>query len=305
MGFVRDRLFQAIITYYLIVSLTFLLVKLRSGFGSPPTPEGYVAYILRVFGQGDLGVSGTQGGPVLQIIFEKAPWTIFLAAIGLVFGLLIAVLLGSFMAYYEGTTIDVGLTVTMVLNNAIPAYIAAIFLLMYLGFKWRIFPDGGRFDPDATPGINWPFIASVFYYGALPSLSVLITGFGRKALELRANAIRLVGSEYLYVARLRGLSDYRIATMYLSRNAIIPLYTQIVIGLGALLGGSVVIEQIFQYPGMGLLLLEAAEGRDFSLLMGVFIVTAGVFIVGTLVADFTYAVIDPRADVTARRGAQR
>jgi peptide/nickel transport system permease protein len=342
MSYVRNRLIQAATTFYLIVTLGFLLTKLMPGgpveyvmrqiqlnprrYGLPenPTPqqvierveelvavppdrpihEAYVNYMYNVFVELNLGESivVARGVPVMELILARAPWTIFISSIGLLYGLIIGIILGSMMAYYEGSKFDIGTTVSMILNNAVPYYLAAIFLLYFLAFQNGWFPDGGHYNPDATPGINWPFISSVFYYAALPALSFIITGFGGPALGIRANAIRLLGSDHMYVARLRGLSSYRIATSYLARNAVLPLYTSIVIGLGSLLGGSVILEQIFQYPGMGLLMFEATVARDFPVLMGALFLTSFIFIIGTLIADFTYSLIDPRADVTASRG---
>lgn len=342
MSYLRDRLIQAAVTFYLIVSLGFVLTKLMPGgpveylmkqiqlnprrYGlsadpSPqevinrvetliavppdkPLPEAYADYMINVFINFNLGESiiVARGVPVVDLILARAPWTIFISTIGLLYGLIIGIILGSMMAYYEGSKFDVGTTVSMILNNAVPYYLAAIFLLYFGAFQLGWFPSGGHYNPDATPGINWPFISSVFYYASLPALSFIITGFGGSALGIRANSIRLLGSDHLYVARLRGLSDYRIATAYLARNAILPMYTSIVIGLGSLLGGSVILEQIFQYPGMGMLMFDAAVGRDFPVLMGALFLTSLIFIIGTLIADFTYSLIDPRADVTANRG---
>jgi len=342
MSYIRDRLIQAAVTFYLIVSLGFVLTKLMPGgpieymmkqielnptrYGLPEDPttqqviervealvavppdkpisEAYVDYIINVFIEFDLGQSivVARGVPVMDLILAKAPWTIFISTIGLLYGLIIGVILGSMMAYYEGSKFDVGTTVSMILNNAVPFYLAAIFLLYFGAFQLGWFPSGGHYNPSATPGINWPFISSVFYYASLPALSFIITGFGGRALGIRANSIRLLGSDHLYVARLRGLSDYRIATAYLARNAILPMYTSIVIGLGSLLGGSVILEQIFQYPGMGMLMFDATMARDFPVLMGALFLTSLIFIIGTLIADFTYSMIDPRADVTANRG---
>jgi peptide/nickel transport system permease protein len=342
MSYLRDRLVQAVVTLFGIVTLGFVLNRLLPGgpvdylraqiaqnpeeYGltesSPPEayrrviesiinvpPDqpihvAYVRYMQSVFLEFDLGESifVAQGAPVVQLVLERAPWTIFLSTIGLLYGLVIGIILGSLMAYYEGSKFDIGTSVAMVLDNSVPYYIAAIFLLLTLSFQLGWFPTGGKFNTSTTPGINWPYLSSVFYHAALPALSFIITGFGGRALGIRANSIRLVGSEYIRVAELRGLSTYRIATSYLAKNAILPMYTSIVIGLGGLLGGSVILEQIFQYPGMGLLMFEAVQARDFPVLMGGFLITSFLFVIGTLLADFTYSLIDPRADVMANRG---
>jgi len=337
MSYIRDRMIQAGVTMYGIVTISFIFIRLMPGgpadyleeemgknperYGLPPEPtqleilnrieqilgsnpnkpilRAYVDYLYQVFVEFDLGTTVLVGGqqPVAKLLLEHAPWTIFLSSIGLAYGLVIGISLGSIMAYYEGTKFDVGMTVAMILDGAIPYYVAAIFLLFLFGFQLGWFPTGGRMNPQTTPGINWPFIAGVLKHATLPALSTIIVGFGAGALGLRANAIRLLGSDYLQVARLRGLSTTRIATAYLARNAILPMYTGIIISLGGLLGGSVILEEIFNYRGMGLIMFEATLARDFPLLQGALIITTGLFVAGTLIADFTYSLVDPRVDL--------
>jgi len=341
MTYLRDRMIQAFVTLYGVVTLGFFLMRLLPGdpveylrqqiqanpraYGLPPTPTpeqvnrvirrqvefdpnqsihaAYVEYMQQVLLHFDLGESAivAVGAPVDQLILDAAPWTIFLSTLGLLWGLLIGVSLGALMAYYEGSRFDIGTTVFVILDNAVPYYIGAILLLFFLGFQWQVFPTGGQVNTDATPGINWPFLAGIMYHATLPALSFIVTGFGANALGIRANAIRLIGSEHIRVAKLRGLSPYRISLAYLARNAILPMYTSIIIGLGGLLGGSIILERIFQYPGMGLLMFEAAQQRDYPLLMGNFIIFSFIFVAGTVIADFTYSVIDPRADVKKER----
>jgi len=341
MAYLRDRLIQAVVTIWGIVTLSFFLNKSLPGgpiealqadirespfkYGLSQNPsqedvnrvieglvqippdkplwEAYVDYVTQVFVEFDFGqsISVAGGTDVMPLILQRAPWTIFLSTVGLLYGAIIGILLGSVMAYYEGTKFDIGMSVSIVLSRSIPYYIAAIFLLFVLGFQWGWFPTGGRVNPDLEPGMNPDWVISVFYYATLPALSFILTGFGGRALGMRANSIRLLGSEYIHNARLRGLSTYRISVTYLARNAILPIWTSIVVSLGGLLGGSVILERIFQYPGMGDLMFEAARLRDFPVLMGALIMVTFLFVLGTLIADFTYPLIDPRADMKASR----
>jgi peptide/nickel transport system permease protein len=263
-----------------------------------PVFEAYVDYLFRIV-QGDFGNAILLEGNanVLMLILNRAPWTIFLSSIGLIYGVLFGIITGSLMAYYEGSKFDVGATVFMILDRSVPYYLVAIFLLYYLSFRWGWFPQGGRQDPNAPAGMNVEFIRGVLEHAALPAFSFMIVGIGGNALGLRANAIRLLGANHLRVARLRGLSSYRIATSYLARNAILPMYTGIIIGLGGLLGGSIIMEEIFNYQGMGLLMLEAVQASDWPVMMGNLIITVALFVIGTLIADFTYSLVDPRADL--------
>ncbi|WP_276256669.1 ABC transporter permease [Halomontanus rarus] len=230
------------------------------------------------------------------MIAEAAPWTILLTSVSMVYGLFVGIILGTVMAYYEGSRFDIGMTTGMIANSAVPYYVAAIVLLYFFGYQLQWFPTGGRFDGDTTVGPNPEFVMSVYYHAALPCLSMIATGFGGGALGMRANAIRVLGSDYIRVAKLRGLSSYKISTRYLGRNAILPMYTGILVGIGGILGGSVILETIFAYPGMGMLMYDATLARDFPLLTASLVFTTVLFVIGTLLADFTYALIDPRAE---------
>ncbi|MFB6121585.1 MAG: ABC transporter permease [Halobacteriaceae archaeon] len=262
-----------------------------------PLWKQYIEY-LKGLAQGNFGKSliVDPNTPALQIIMEAAPWTIFLSVTGLVYSLVMGILLGSLMAYFEGGKFDVGTTMFMILNRAVPYYVVAIILLYFLGYVYGVFPTGGRFDATVQKGFNVTFIVSIYQHAAMPILSILITGFGGNALSMRANSIRLLGSDYIRVAQLRGLSTYTISTRYIARNAILPMYTGIVIGLGGILGGQVILEEIFAYNGLGLVMFNATAQRDFPLLTASLIITTFLFVLGTLIADFTYAWIDPRAE---------
>jgi len=336
MSYLRNRLIQAVVTLYGVVTLSFFLIRFMPGgpidylrtdieqnpakYGLPKSPspkqiqrvinsyanvppekpilQAYLEYLSRIV-QGDFGNAILIQGnaDVLTLILDRAPWTIFLSSIGLIYGLLFGIIMGSLMAYYEGTKFDVSATITMILDRSIPYYLIAIFLLYYFSFQFGWFPQSGRMNPNTTPGLNYPFISGVLMHAALPAFSFMLVGIGGNALGLRANAIRLLGSNHIRVAKLRGLSTYRIATSYLARNAILPMYTSIVIGIGGLLGGSVIMEEIFTYKGMGLLLLEAVRVRDWPVMMGALIITVTIFVIGTLIADFTYSLVDPRVNL--------
>lgn len=261
-----------------------------------PIWQQYIDYMFSVM-TGDLGTSifMQRGVPVSQIFAEAAPWTIFIASIALFYGFAIGILLGGVMAYYEGSKFDIGMTVGMIIDGAIPFYVAAIALLYIFGYQLGWFPTGGRMTPNTVPGLNWPFIAGVFHHAALPVASMILTGFGGSALAMRANSIRLIGSDYIRVAKLRGLSPYHISTRYLSRNAVLPMYTSLMIQIAFILGGSVILETIFTYPGMGQVLFKATQARDYPVIMGGLTVSVVLFVIAMLIADFTYSRIDPRA----------
>jgi ABC-type dipeptide/oligopeptide/nickel transport system permease component len=329
-----NRVLQAVFTLYTVVTLAFVMIRMlpgspaqrlrsrllaeaRSGGGSvnrqainaqveaylninPQEPlwRQYIEYITSIFTL-DFGSSVWYGSEVTDLIAGALPWTMLLSSGSTLIGLTTGIVLGILMAYYEGSKFDVGLTLYTIFMSSIPFYVLGILFMYVFVYQFGLFPAGGQYAVGTTPGFNWPFIKGVLTFVALPLSAFVLTGFGG-GLGMRANCIRILGSDYLRVARLRGLSAYRIALRYVGRNAVLPLYTGFMITLGSFFGGSVIIEEIFRYPGIGQLMFGAIEHSDYALFMGAFIMITTAVIIGILLADFTYGWVDPRAKTSNR-----
>lgn len=326
MNYIVKRTGQALFTVFAVISLTFVIIRLLPGGPTDflraqliqqggdlsraeinarveaatniavdkPMHEQYIDYMVSIL-QGNLGTSTWYSEPVADILLEALPWTVFLMATSLFLMFVIGVVLGAFMAYREGSRFDVSSTGLSLTLNSIPYYVVALVFIAFLGYRYGLFPTGGRYESGLTPGLNPAFIGSVLYHGALPILSLALTGFGGWALNMRGNSIRVLGEDYLRVARLRGLSERRIALRYVGRNAILPMYTNLMIAIGGVFGGAVILEQIFAYPGMGYYLVGAINRRDYPVMMGAFMLITIAVVIGIYVADLTYGRIDPRA----------
>jgi len=244
--------------------------------------------------QGNFGQSFWYQESVSGLIARALPWTIFYAVIALVLSFGIGIVLGSLMGYFEGTKFDAAATLVSQTIVAVPYYIIALVLVFVFAFNLSLFPTGGNKPIGVEAGFTFEFLSSILYHATLPIASLVIARFGFTALSMRGNSVRVLGSDYIRVARLRGLSERRIALLYVGRNAILPLWTGLMIGIGTLFGGSVILEKIFSYPGIGWYILQALNARDMPLLMGSFIVVTIAIVVGLLVADLTYGLIDPR-----------
>jgi len=251
----------------------------------------YVVGILN----GNLGRSTWYDEPVAGILAEALPWTVFLMGTAMLLTFAIGITLGAVMAYYEGSSFDVGSTLTSVVLTSIPYYVVGLLMLAFLAYQNSYFPTGGRVGSTVEAGLTPAFVGSVLHHAALPIFSLVITGFGGWALNMRGNSIRVLGSDYIRVARLRGLKSRRITLEYVGRNAILPMYTFLLISIGTVFGGAVILETIFRYPGLGYYILEAVSARDYPLLMGGFNLITVAVVLGVLFADLTYSRIDPRA----------
>ena len=255
--------------------------------------EAYLNYLSGIFLELDFGHSIMLNAPVFEILFTRMPWSIFISVYGLALGMTTSLLLGAAMAHTEGSKFDIGMTIFSIVNMTIPYYIVAIIFLIVFAFHLDWFPHAGRMDPTTTPGFNWPFMRGVIEHGTLPIGSAFFAGFAG-ALTYRGNCIREMGKGYLRVARLRGISEGRLALRYVGRNALLPIYTGIMMGIAGIFGSSVILEVIFNYQAVGLVTFQALMARDYPLLMGAFIFFTVITLVGLLIADLTYGIIDPR-----------
>lgn len=266
--------------------------------------EGYVAYMEEVVLHGNFGESiMLNQEPVFDVLFQALPWSMFISIFGLLGGFAMTVMFGTLMAWKEGSKLDKGLTVFILIVQSTPYYVVALLMLTYLGFDGP-FPDGHRYDSAvASPGFNLDFMISVIQHAALPILSGFVVGFGAGAIGMRSLGVRVVGAEYLRSARIRGISTNRILTRYIGRNTILPLYTGLMIGIAGIFGGNIILEQIFSYRGIGMIMFEAVQMPDYPLVMGGFIFLTGLTLIGILIADLTYGLIDPRAGDPSKREA--
>jgi peptide/nickel transport system permease protein len=265
-----------------------------------PIPVAYVDYVTATL-TGDLGESIWYDRTVAEILADAMPWTIFVSAVSMLLIYALGIALGALMAYYEASNFDFSTSTVSIIITSVPFYVVAVGLIWFLAYNLGWFPTGGRVDPELEPGLTVEFAASVIHHGALPIASLVIAGFGGTALSMRGNAIQVLGDDYMRVARLRRLSERRVALTYVARNSILPMYTGIMISIGYLFGGSIILEQIFTYRGAGYYVFSSLGARDYPLLMGGFLlITLGV-VVGVYLADLTYGMVDPRAGSGADR----
>jgi ABC-type dipeptide/oligopeptide/nickel transport system permease component len=262
--------------------------------------ERYIDYMVG-FLQLDFGQSIWFREPVADIVIPAVPWTVFITASALAISFTIGILSGALMAYQAGSRADAGFSGLSVFLNSIPFYVIAIFLLYVLGYRMGIFPTGGKYGEGIIAGPNLEFVTSVAYHAILPVASLVLAQFGGRAIAMRANSISELGADYVRVGRLRGLSANKIAIEYVGQNAVLPMYTGLLISIGGLFGGSIILETIFSYPGVGWYVFRGIGARDYPLMMAGFILITFGTLVGVVFADLTYGKIDPRASQTGER----
>ena len=327
-NFLVRRLAKALFTVWFVTSLIFFLVRLmpsnpvevyinelimfysltydqaRDQAASlfaidldAPLYQQYFEYMGQLL-HGNLGTSlRSPGTPVMKIIVTFLPWTIFSVGIGLLVSFTLGVGSGMLMAYKREAFWEPILSGIASVLSSIPSYIIGIVLLVYLGVYWGLVPINqmrGSRSPGIQPGFTPAFIADIFFHAAMPIATYVLATIGTWILSMKSSTMSTLGEDYITVARARGLSEARITTAYVGRNAMLPLVTELAINLGFIVGGSILIESIFVYQGIGFRLLQALNTRDYPLMQGIFLMITISVIFSNLLADFVYSWLDPR-----------
>jgi peptide/nickel transport system permease protein len=248
--------------------------------------------------RGDFGNSLlSPGTTVTSIILKFLPWTIFSVGTGLLLSFIVGMLLGMYMAYNRDTMIDHILTVFASIFGSIPNYLIGLMIIVWLGIQWKLVPIAdmrGALSPNIVPGLTWAFFSDAFFHAALPIATYFVTTVGNWMLSMKSSTLNTLGEDYVTVAKARGLKDWRITTAYVGRNASLPLFTQLAISIGFVVGGSLLIETIFVYQGIGQTLGQAINRRDYTVMQGIFLVTTLAVIFANFFADLLYSWLDPR-----------
>ncbi|MFP4498498.1 MAG: ABC transporter permease [Vulcanimicrobiota bacterium] len=261
---------------------------------SVPVYIQYFKYITNLVFRGNLGMSLHFRIPVATIIKSALPWTILITSSSVILSFIIGTLLGTTVAWRRKSILDPIVTLYATVTQAIPDFLIGLILLVIFGVMLGWFPMRGAYGPDVTPGFNLAFIGSVLYHAILPIVAFSIQAVGGWALGMKASATSVLGEDYINVAKAKGLSEQRIIVNYLGKNAILPLITSVAIALGAMLGGSMLVETIFGYPGLGYFFAQAINLKDYSLIQGLFLITTVAIIFANLIADIIYTKLDPR-----------
>ncbi len=252
----------------------------------------YVQYLVWLWNalHGNFQFSYVYDRPVTGLILQALPHTLELVAVALMLAHIFAVLLGTIQAYYAGSWFDRVATVIIYFLYSMPGFWLGILLVEFFAISLAWFPSGGITNP-ANPDPNfWSYV----YHLVLPSLTLSLTSIAGWARYMRSSMVETLVQDYVRTARSKGAGELRVLFVHALRNSVLPLITLFGLSLPALFGGAVVVEEIFNFPGMGLLFWNAAGDRDFPVLLGIIVFLGIITILGNLVADLLYALVDPR-----------
>jgi peptide/nickel transport system permease protein len=273
--------------------------KARFGLDAP-LPVQYVRYLGNV-GTFNFGYSLSQfPTTVAQMIAQAIPWTIGLLTLATLISFMLGTIIGALLGWRRTPgLLRLFLPLTMTFTS-IPFYILGIMLIFIFAFDLKWFPISGGVDVGIPGGVNVQFIASVVQHGTLPALSIVLASMGFWALGMRGMMITVEGEDYLILARAKGLSPVRVLLRYAIRNAILPQVTALALGLGSIVGGSVLVEYIFGYPGVGYLLYQGIINSDYTLIEGIVFILIVTTATAVLLIDLLYPLLDPRIALERR-----
>jgi peptide/nickel transport system permease protein len=260
---------------------------LREKFGlDKPMIVQYGLWIGNVL-TGDFGYSHFTNTPVLGAIIERLPVTLELTILSVVFAILVAIPLGTFAAIRRNSNFDYGSSLIGIFGISVPNFWLGTLMILFFSLVLGWFPSGG-FVP-LTDNVIGNLKTMI-----LPSIAMGTTVAAVAMRMTRSSMLEVIGQEYIKMARAKGVSNTRLIWKHAIKNALIPVVTVLGIQTGYLLGGSVVIEQIFSLPGVGQLALQAITNRDYALLQGTILFIAGAFVIINLLVDIIYGLLNPK-----------
>jgi peptide/nickel transport system permease protein len=311
--FILRRLARGVFTILFAATVTFLLLRLLPGdpalaVASPNMTDEARAALLTQYGldqplfvqyflylgqvlQGNLGTSFTQSIPVVDVLMQRLPWTLLLTVTSLVLTIVIGIPLGVLAASHKHRFLDRLVQVFGVTGQSLFVPSVGIVLLFVFGLNLRWFPIGGAYD-EGVYGMQW--YGSVLSHLVLPAISLTLIQLGSYVLTMRATLIEALGEDYITLAKAKGVPPRTILWKHAVRNAMLPATTLIGLQLGFVVGGAVLTETVFAYPGIGRGIYEAVTQLDFPVLQGAFLLLAVTVVIANMLTDIAYGFLDPR-----------
>ncbi|MBV8719800.1 MAG: ABC transporter permease [Chloroflexi bacterium] len=254
----------------------------------------YVRYLGNVLHL-DFGYSLSQYPiKVITLIEAALPWTIGLLLASTLIAFFVGTLLGAVIGWTRSPRFLRFLILPMLVFSSIPYYLLGLILVYALAVTHPVFPLSGGYSISTAPALTVPFVLDVARHALLPALSIVLAGMGFWGLGMRGMMVTTEGEDYMLFAEAKGLKGTRILLGYSVRNAILPQFTSLAIALGHIVSGSVIVEIVFGFPGVGSLLVKAISGSDYFLIYGIVFVIIVAIGIATLLIDLMYPLIDPR-----------
>src|SRR5438067_10326989 len=256
--------------------------------------RGYFTYLGNI-ARGHFGISLTFfPDAVAHEVLQALPWTLVLVGTTTILAFVIGTLIGLVSAWRRGGVLDGLLPPIFVITSAFPYFWLALLAIWLFSIKLGWLPESGGYDVTTTVAWSPAFIGDALRHSILPALTILVTSVGGWILTMRNNTITVLAEDYVRMARAKGLSPWRIMWTYAGRNAILPNLTGFAMSLGFVVSGAILVEFVFNYPGVGWMFLQSVENQDYALMQALFLMIVVTVLVSILAAAVATAILDPR-----------
>jgi peptide/nickel transport system permease protein len=276
------------------------LQQMLTSFGFKPHQNLFVQYIdylgNMVTGKWGVSIGATLGEPVTTLVSQALPWTLGLVGVTTIIAFVLGSLVGIVAGWRRGGRLDSILPPIFVVTSALPYFWVALLLILVFSI-WTngALPSDFNYDTSLQPEWSGTFIVSVLQHAVLPAATILITSIGGWILTMRNNMITTVAEDYVRMGRAKGLSGRRVMLDYAARNAFLPNLSGFAMSLGFVISGAILVEYVFNYPGVGYLLYNAVQNTDYPLMQALFMLFTVAVLAALLVCDLAIAWLDPRA----------
>ena len=269
-------------------------LKAQYGFVDGPWYVQYIGYIKSIF-KWDLGPSVLLfPTPVTEVLSYALPWTLFIAGVSALISIATGTLLGVYAAYHRGGWFDSFFSPSFLVMGAFPAVVVSMLIFYIFGLILEWFPVAYGYNPDLEAGWSLQYIGSVLYHAILPITSMVLVSIGGWLFGMRNSMINLLGEDFITMAKAKGLPEKRIMFHYAARNAILPVVTQISMAIAFIAGGALFVEIVFNYPGLGNLMLKGVQARDYPMIQALMLIIVVCVLSANFIADLLYLWLDPR-----------
>ncbi len=269
-------------------------VEVQLGLPNTNVASQYVDYLGNT-ARLNFGTSYSFPNETVATTIKKAlPWTLVLVGMTTIIAFVVGTLLGVYAGWRRGRAADAAVTVGATMFSAFPPFWLGLLLLYGFSFKLNWFPTKGGYLPGATPNLSFGFLTDAAKHSVLPGATLAVTSLSGWVFGMRNNMINTLGEDYITFAEANGLRSRTIALAYAARNALLPNVTAFGLSLGAVVGGSVLVEGVFGYPGVGNLLYIAVTNHDFPMMQALFLVITVTMLVAIFIVDLLYVKLDPR-----------
>ncbi len=268
------------------------------GFTNAPLLQQYFQYLGHVL-RGDFGLSiSAYPAKVTTIISSALTWTILLGVVTLLLSFVLGTILGVIVGWRRGGLLDTVLPGLFNFIGSFPYFFLAMLALFFLGFILKWFPMSHAYSDNVFPGWTWAFISSILYHLVMPAGTVILVSVGGWLIGMRSTMISVLAEDYIVMAEAKGLPQWRVMFQYAMRNAILPNFTQFGMSIGFILGGLILTELVFSYPGLGFYLVRSVVTHDYPLMQALFLMITLAVLGANLIVDLLYVRLDPRVRVS-------